>query len=134
MAFTSQVLGAVLQVDGRMTEGGVIEIVPGARLLLDVGVENVEPGALLDEIATAVSEAQAARDEAVDISGISTSDEVIASRIETPGTATQTALSATIAAAVPLSFTPYASVAAAEVAYGAGAFEEGAIVLIDVDA
>lgn len=48
-----------------------------------------------DEMEALRSEAAAARDEAVDISGISTSDAVIASRISTPGTETQAALSGT---------------------------------------
>jgi hypothetical protein len=71
MAYTTaQLLGALLTVDGRGTEGGVIDLPPNARLLLDVLVEGSEDGALLEEIAAAVVEAKAARDEAVEIVGL----------------------------------------------------------------
>lgn len=96
MALTSQISTSLLQVDGRLTEGGVIEIVPGARLLLDVGVEEVEPGALLDDIAAAVAEAQAARDavEGVVITDLGTTDGQTKTLVETNGTLTKAALTA----------------------------------------
>lgn len=93
MAYTTaQLLGALLTVDGRAVQGGAIELPPNARLLLDVLVEGTEDGALLDEIAAAVVEAKAARDEAVDISGISTPDGLVATLVALGGSDTRAAL------------------------------------------
>jgi hypothetical protein len=78
MAYTTaQLLGALLTVDGRATEGGIIELPPNARILLDVLVEGSEDGDLLEEIATAVVEAKAARDQASQIAGLDTVDEAL---------------------------------------------------------
>lgn len=45
---TAQLMASLLTVDGRSTEGGVVEIPPGARLLLDVIVEGSTPGDLIE--------------------------------------------------------------------------------------
>lgn len=99
MAYTTaQLLGALLTVDGRATEGGIIELPPNARILLDVLVEGSEDGDLLEEIATAVVEAKAARDQAVDISNIDTTDAAVKAGFELPGSQSGAYLAATIAA------------------------------------
>jgi hypothetical protein len=98
---TSQLRTALLMVDGRADQGGVLELPPGARLLLDVLVEGSEDGALLDEIADAVVEAKAARDEAALIAGLTGEDGAVAALLGNPASATSLAASATIAAAFP---------------------------------
>jgi glycerophosphoryl diester phosphodiesterase len=87
MAYTTaQLVTALLTVDGRAVEGGgAIELPPNARLLLDVLVEGAEPSDLLGDIAAAVAEAQAARDAAVDISGISTVDATVQAIVKNTG-------------------------------------------------
>lgn len=60
MAYTTkQLIGALLTVDGRANEGGIVDIPAGARLLLDVIVDGSEPGQLFESIAAEVETAAA---------------------------------------------------------------------------
>lgn len=102
MAYTTaQLRSALLMVDGRATEGGIIDLPPGARLLLDVISEGQAEGDFLNDLETAVAEAKAARDEAVDISNISTPDALVAALVPTSSeSATATALAGMFGAGI----------------------------------
>lgn len=85
MAYTTaQLRSALLMVDGRATEGGIIELPRGARLLLDVLVEGSADGALLEDIGAALdaaaasaTSAAASAEAASAISGAETADDLI---------------------------------------------------------
>ena len=61
---TAKLSGALLTVDGRALGNGAVELPPGARLLIDTTVDDVEEGDLLDEIAVARDDTAGLRDEA----------------------------------------------------------------------
>lgn len=87
---TSQLLGALLTVDGRAVEGGAIELPTNARLLLDVIVEGSAPGAVLDNLALLTPEVLADIEAAGALGA--TNDTATASFVNNAASATAVAL------------------------------------------
>ncbi len=97
MAFTSaQLLGALLTIDGRATEGGIIELPPNTRLLLDVLVEQSTAGDLYDGLSRLTPDVLADIEAAASLGA--TNDSATASFVNDLGSATRTALLTALAA------------------------------------
>lgn len=93
---TAQLIAALLTVDGRATEGGIVEMPPNSRLLLDVIVEGSTPGDLIEGLSLLTPEVLADIQTAAGLGA--TNDTATASYVNNVSSATRAALAAAIAA------------------------------------